>query len=221
MKERGVRWLSGCVALAAALSGCAKESGGQGPQSPKPAAWGLPAQRGQALPSGAACTSRLRASGVRFERLKRRGVADAVRITGPIGGIRFLRGRKLETVADCRLGLALLEVARVLKRWGAYEVQHYGAYSYRNTRSGRLSLHARGLAIDIRTVRFRQAGNRKPFVQSVKEHFVRGLGNGCDPRAPALNQLGCQVRDLRLFVEVITPDHDRDHHDHFHLALPR
>lgn len=224
---RRSRWLAAGLLVGGALAGCAKESGTRrgsaaATPTPTPAAWGLSVPRGRALPSGATCRARLRALGVEFERLGgKRGVDNPIRITSPIEGIRFLRGSRLEVTADCRLGLALVDVARVLKRWGAYEVRHFGAYSYRNTRSGRLSLHARGLAIDIRAVSFRQASHTQGTMQSVEDHFVRGLGGGCFADAPPLNQLACALRRLELFSEFITPDHNRDHHDHFHLALPR
>ena len=88
-----------------------------------------------------------------------------------------------------------------------------GAYSNRRTRQGRPSLHALGLALDA--AKFKTAG----VSHSVENDFVRGLGQSCVPDAPVLNQMACQLRRLGLFRELITPDHDADHHDHFHLAI--
>lgn len=133
-------------------------------------------------------------------------------VEGPIGGIRFLTEGREELVCDCRLVLALDWSARLLQPMGVRAMNHSGAYVYRTTRSGRPSLHARGLAIDVHGI---QVGEQWYWV---KRDYQSGLRDGCG--GPVLNDISCRLRHLRLFRELITPDHNRDHHDHFHLGIP-
>jgi hypothetical protein len=34
-----------------------------------------------------------------------------------------------------------------------------------------------------------------------------------------LNRLACSFKSTGLFKELLTPDYNADHHDHFHLAI--
>jgi hypothetical protein len=54
---------------------------------------------------------------------------------------------------------------------------------------------------------------------AVVDAFGRGWGAGCSDKAPAVNQVVCQLRELGLFRELITPDHDADHYNHVHLGI--
>jgi hypothetical protein len=138
---------------------------------------------------------------------------DPVRVTGPINGIDFFSEGERGITCDCRMVLALDWSARALAPLGVTGIRHSGAYVYRTTKSGRPSLHARGLAIDVHAVDF--GGH----VRWVEKDFERGRRGDCDPDAPALNRVECQLRSLQLFRELITPDDNHDHHDHLHLAI--
>lgn len=166
------------------------------------------------IPSGDACIAELGRAGVAFHRLQdKRGISTPVEVTGKIGGIRYLAGAGTSMVADCRFVVALGRVAPVLSELGVTSVRFSGAYSYRMSRVGRLSLHAHGLALDVHEVQFGSSW------QSVERDFTRGLSDGCAPTSPPLNQLGCRLRATRLFKELLTPDYDFDHRNHFHLAI--
>jgi hypothetical protein len=210
-----LRWLS-IVLLAV---GCAREGAGSGPTAPlapneTPRAWNDRALQSLRIPGGAHCLSLLGQLGVPHEPLSPiRGMSTPVEVRGAIGGIRYTTGGEERLVCDCRLALALHWSAPVLSAWRVSEVEHYGAYSYRTTRKGRPSLHARGLALDAAAFKL------GPHEHRVERDYARGWGTGCSPEAPALNQITCQLRDLGIFRELITPDHDRDHHDHIHLAI--
>jgi hypothetical protein len=193
-----------CLTLAL---GCARE--GQTPPAYDPSA-----AQSLRIPGGKRCLSILDRLGVKYKKLSPRGrMRTPVEITGDIGGVRYTNGGKASLVCDCRLGLALHWSAPVFERWHISEVMHFGAYSNRTTRSGRASLHARGLALDIARFKFPDSN------LSVAEAYGRGWGAGCWPDAPAINQVVCQLRELGLFRELITPDHDADHHDHVHLGI--
>jgi hypothetical protein len=178
-----------------------------------PAAW---SGKNQSLriPGGQACLDWLPKRGIQYRPLPARvGVETPVEVLGPIAGVKYRSGDGGAVVADCRLVLALDWIGPYLREQGVSEVGHSGAYVYRTQKNGRPSRHALGLAIDLH--RFRVGGASV----DVETQFGRGLGEGCGEDAPALNRIVCQLRRLQLFEEVITPDHNADHHDHIHLAI--
>lgn len=143
------------------------------------------------------------------------GMETPVEVTGPISGVAYVVNGRQSVVADCRLILALDWIGPYLRQFGVTAIRHSGAYVYRTTKSGRPSLHARGLALDVHGFYFHQTHFE------VEEDFQRNLDDGCSRDAPTLNQLECRLRALRLFKELITPDDNADHHDHFHLGIMR
>lgn len=174
----------------------------------------VPTFQSSELPSGDACVAELTRLGVGFSRLdEKRGITTPVEVVGKINGIRYQSGTSTYMLADCRLVLALHRVAPVLSELGVTAVRFSGAYSYRMSRVGRLSLHAHGLALDVHEVQFGTSW------QSVERDFARGLPDGCAAQSPLLNQLGCRLRATHLFKELLTPDYDADHYNHIHLAI--
>jgi hypothetical protein len=166
------------------------------------------------IPSGDACLRELLGLGVAFRRKGETiGVDTPVAVSGAIGGIRYYANGNLPLLCDCRLAVALHRIAPLLQQAGVREARFSGAYSYRTTRTGRLSLHARGLAIDLHE--FVVAGR----TLSVDRDYARDLSPDCSPSGPVLNRLACDLRASGLFRELLTPDYDADHHDHFHLAI--
>jgi hypothetical protein len=151
--------------------------------------------RSLAIPDGEAC------------------LVTPVAVTGPIGGVRYESAGVTSLVCDCRLAVALDSVAPELRSFGIKEVQHSGAYVFRTTRSGRPSLHALGLAIDVHRI---HAGAHR---LDVSRDYARGQGPSCEQSSPVLNRLACELDRTGLFEQVITPDDDSDHRDHLHLAI--
>ncbi len=181
-------------------------------QSPPPRI----AQRSSArIPAGSACLEMLDSFHLPYTRLEHvKGIKTPVSVRVPIGGIRYHSWGKRPLVADCRFVVALEWIAPVLKQIGVSEVRYIGTYSYRMARVGRLSLHAYGLAIDIEG--FVADGK----LYKVSEDFKRGMGKaGCSSAAPVLDQIGCRVKEMRLFREVLTPDSNADHAGHFHFGV--
>lgn len=163
------------------------------------------------IPGGDQCLNRLREHNVRFEQLsEERGVDTPVLVRGALAGVEFWsHGGPM--VVDCRMALALERVAPEFSALGVERVRFSGAYVYRTSKQGRLSLHAYGLAIDIHEVKV------DGEVFSVSKDFERG--QTCADDRPLLNRLGCRLRAIGLFRELLTPDYDADHHDHIHLGL--
>lgn len=166
------------------------------------------------IPGGATCLSWLPKLSIDYRVLPPKpGMETPVEVFGPIAGIRYTTLGATSVVADCRLILALDWIGPSLRQLGVTEVRHSGAYVYRPQKNGRPSLHALGLAIDVHELR--HSGGEAV----VQHHFARGLRDACDPEAPELNQMVCQLNRLGLFQELITPDNNADHSDHIHLAI--
>ena len=163
-----------------------------------------------ALPGGETCLARLTQAGVAFRPFENtRGIETPIVVEGPIGGIRYYSAFG-PMVCDCRFALALATAAPALSALGVTEMRFSGAYSYRMSKVGRLSLHAYGLALDVHEI---VVDGR---TLNVERHFARGIGCGA---GPALNHVACKLRDLGLFRELLTPDYNADHNNHFHLGI--
>ena len=207
----GLLLLTACGSATMPLSGPVVASSERGSA---PRAWDGNALESLRIPGGDECLGWLARLGIEHRSLKAtRGVTTPVEVSGPVAEVRYVSAGRSSFVADCRLVLALDWIGPHLRQFGVSEVRHSGAYVYRTTRSGRPSRHAKGLAIDVHGVRV------DGKFHTVKRDFEKGLGWGCDTGAPRLNQISCRLRGLRLFRELITPDHNADHHDHLHLAI--
>lgn len=168
--------------------------------------------------SATACLRELSRRGVAFVPLRKSvGVSVPVRVEGEIGGVLYRPTTIYPLVADCRFALVLAEIGPVLRRNGVRVVEFSNSHQYRNTHWGKLSLHANGLALDLHRITLQQGAEL-----SVQEDFSRRLGmRGCRQDAPALNRLACELKATGLFSELLTPDYNADHRDHFHLGIAR
>jgi hypothetical protein len=165
-------------------------------------------------PGGSACLKALDEHGVQHSQSEPvLGVATPIVVTGPIGGVRFYSHERKPLVMDCRLALALAAVAGDWRALGVTKVRYSGAYVYRTSHRGRMSMHAYGLAIDLHSFTFAEQ------TLEVKKSFVRGQGTACTRGMPALNLVACRIRRHGLFKEQLGPDDNAAHHDHFHLGL--
>ncbi len=182
--------------------------------TPAPVAWQPRTLSSKDIPAGERCLELLDQANISYRKLAaKRGVETPVEVTSEIGGVRYESGAGQALVLDCRLAVALERVAPVLRSLGVSRMRFSGAYSYRMSRVGRLSLHAYGLAIDVHQI---AVGGSE---LDVRRDFGRGMVNGCAPEAPALNQIACRLKATGMFRELLTPDFNADHWDHFHLGV--
>jgi len=158
------------------------------------------------------------------------GVATPMRVTAAIGGVRFLTpgGKSPYGVLDCRLALALSELASVLARHGVVEVRVDNMYRPRAHLPGKKkpSQHAYGLAIDL--TRFKLQNGEELVIE---QDFEGKLGEpvcGPEARGEALTGKALQLRNLvcdvvraEIFHHILTPNHNAAHRDHFHLDIAR
>jgi len=166
------------------------------------------------MPSGTSCLRELGERKVAHRVLPSlRGVDNPVEIHSPLGGVAYYAtdGRALQM--DCRLALVLDQLGPTMEQFGVTRIRYSGAYVYRTTRTGRLSHHAHGLAIDLHEFQTRSS------TFSVKHDFKRNVT--CDRRAQKLNDLACALRRQPFFEEFLTPDYNADHYDHLHVSVPR
>ena len=191
---------------APALAKSASHRGSDAPFAPPASTSASP------IPGSATCLSELRARGVAFrESSPVVGINTPVVLEGRLDGIRFYAPDHRPFLADCRLVLALRLVTPDLRAFGVSEVRFSGAYVYKLTHPGRMSMHAYGLAADLHA--FNVAGT----LLEVKHDFAHGAG--CGGSLPVLNQIACRIRARGLFKEQLGPDDNAAHFDHFHVGL--
>lgn len=164
----------------------------------------------------------------------KRGVAAPVRLLGPLSGVTFHtllppaeRGRSSYELFDCRLVLALDDLAKLLAAQDVVEVMYYSAYRPppAGFPDGRLGeRHDGGLAIDIGYFRTKDG-----LGLNVERDYQAWPGERpCAPGPPpkqmtrssfALRKIACDAIEARLFNAALTPGYDPTHRDHFHFEL--
>jgi hypothetical protein len=157
------------------------------------------------------------------------GVSLPVRVTGLLEGVKFVTPGKKSPygILDCRLALALADMALVLKRHDVVQVQVDNMYRPRAHLPGKKkpSQHSYGLAIDV--TRLQRADGTELVVE---RDFGGAIGEpvcGDSARAElsaeaaALRNLICDVARAGAFHHILTPNHDAAHRNHFHLDIAR
>jgi len=130
-------------------------------------------------------------------------------------------------ILDCRLVLALDDLAGVVAARGVTTVLHYGVYR------GDLPLPTRGpalhhvaaLAIDVAAFVL-EDGTRLDMQRDWRGHVGQPA---CDDEGFAhaseesreLRGIVCEAAEEKLFHQVLTPNHDARHRDHVHLEVMR
>lgn len=172
-----------------------------------------------------ACTKELDARKIAYKPASRLGIANAIEIAGPLGGVTWspagwASGQAL--VIDCSLAVSLDEAGRYLRELGIDKATFSSAYSRRTVRgSNRPSKHSFGLAIDVSAYAGPELGTLR-----IDRDYEQGLGDGLDCMGQPLTKGGavlkvlqCQLARSGLFHLVLSPDYDDAHHDHFHLEV--
>ena len=196
------------------------------------------------------CFARLAELGVRTVKPERdtTGIMAPVLLDGPIEGVvirpRWPRSDKVNAVMDCRLALALVAVAREVKRAGITEVLFYSTYrplkkppekcdkgkkgascrkakaKYEKALKRKHSQHRRGLAIDIRWF----VGPDGQTIDVLEHYERKDKHPPCEDEPETdegrfLKNLACALHDQRIFHVILTPNSNKAHHNHFHFDL--
>jgi hypothetical protein len=156
------------------------------------------------------------------------GIDAPVVLSGPLRGVRFVRvfadERAPALVMDCRLAVALDDLAIVAGDRGITEVRYSSVHRPKKRRRSRG--HSAGVAIDIN-----EFVRRDGVVLNILDDF-EGAGIGsrtCGPGAPRaksakaveLRELVCAIDESGSFNLILTPHYDRRHKNHLHLEVRR
>lgn len=194
-----------------------------------------PASRasGYAVMTGYQCSNEMHHRGIKFEALpSARGVPFPIRLTAPIRGIEFRTYSVKSKMAvydilDCRLALALDDLAAVWAQRGVTHVSHMSMYRppSKHLPEGHAGQrHGAGLAIDVGTINFAD-GSKLVVDQDFGGRLgapVCGDGASPSPRTEAatlLRQMTCEVVASSSFHVVLTPNFNKAHHNHLHLEV--
>jgi hypothetical protein len=183
--------------------------------------------------SGRRCFAALDRARVPYRRIGEiDDVAYPIRLTGPVGGVTYRNPSRIPEVAmssvvDCRLALALVELSAILRSHDIVAVTHFSihreSHHGRPVETGGSTGHRGALAIDAALFH-----RRDGTVLSVLRDFKGRRGApvcgsraapGATPAARALRDIVCRAAERHLFHVMLTPNHDRDHRNHFHLEL--
>jgi hypothetical protein len=187
--------------------------------------------------SDVACLGELAARGVGFEALPPvRGVRTPIRFQGELRGVRFVarvppeaRGRTTEEIVDCRLALALDDLAGIARAHGVTAIHYFSAFrpKLESTSERGAARHGGALAFDLERVD-RPMDRGGPLDVRADWTAVRDEAP-CPPasrragpgRERDLRALFCAIDDARLFNVMLTPNYDADHGNHLHLEVRR
>lgn len=180
--------------------------------------------RGIATMEPAECTARVRALGLPVEFTTHAAVEAAVIPTGPIAGVSIeFRGRRLSSIMDCRLLLAIHAWAPRLRALGVRAIRHLSALrpNARVQTTGRPSGHARALAFDPRFFIF-DDGRTFDILEDWDDR-ERGA-NLCAPKdeseaSAEIRAAVCAAIAGELFQVVVSPHHNDAHQNHLHLEI--
>ncbi len=180
----------------------------------------------------AACRAELKQRNLPLtpEKKQVRGIADPVRITGDLNGVRIISPPSPSPfgLLDCRLGLALDDLTKLLASHGIAQI--YIGSMYREgakiAHRGHKSQHGYGLAMDILSLRHQDGRLLK-----VERDWHGGVGDAsCGPDAVIhepdassilLRNVICAVARAHIFHHMLTPGSNRAHRDHFHFDVKR
>jgi hypothetical protein len=183
------------------------------------------------------CIQELDDRGIPYERFGHaRGVSTPVLLMGPLHGVLFFHDDAPDwitsarrEVMDCRLVLALDDFARTVAARGIRSVTHYGIYrgDVPLPAHGRPQHHVAGLAIDVAAL-VKADGTRLEVRRDWPGYVgARTCSESSDARPPKtesateLRGILCEVAKERMFHQVLTPNHNAAHRDHFHLEVMR
>lgn len=174
------------------------------------------------------CLSALVARGVPFSAAPERKTIDApVLLNGRLHGVKleFARDAQYQEVLDCRLLLALDDLAKIAAARDI-EVVRYNSIYRRSWARGRVQGHLGGVAIDVT-----ELVKRDGTVLNVRKDFAgSGIGSAtCGEqakppkpgKATELRGFVCALDQARIFNLLLSPHYDYRHRDHFHIEVRR
>jgi hypothetical protein len=181
-----------------------------------------------------ACLARLDARGFPYELLgPHKQVDTPLRFSGPIRGVTFKPTPRAEenevatsTIADCRLALAVDDLAQVLAKHGVVEAGYLSMY-----RPGRVGFippgrrHPSALAIDLSTITLEDGTTYSVLYDFHGRVGSKTCGDGAakptkdTSGAQLWRDIVCEMAGMQSFNLLLTPHYDWGHRDHFHMEV--
>ncbi|MDB4975369.1 MAG: Extensin-like protein [Myxococcaceae bacterium] len=189
----------------------------------------LPSGRAISSLSTGECRRLLSRAAVRFDALPDRetpAIKDPLALHSKVLNVEFgpANGMAKNGIVDCKLAVALLAWAPILRDAGVVRVEHYSTFrpGARVRKTGKTSGHAHALAIDAARFHLRD-GRVIDVLEDWDEREPGGapcpVRRSEDDDGRILRQVVCRAVERDIFQVVITPHHDRDHQNHVHLEL--
>ena len=162
-------------------------------------------------------------------------VDTPMRLTGPVRGVDFKLTTRAEknpdatspsAIFDCRLGLALDDMAAVLQKHDIVKAEYLSMYRKRGVgfiKPGKR--HPAGLAIDLATVTTKEGKTYSVFADWHGRVGSKTCGEGAakptkdTDGARLLRSIVCELADKGTFNLLLTPHYDWGHKDHFHMEV--
>ena len=145
-------------------------------------------------------------------------VEDPIQVDPVINGVTYKyysqsTGRPM--YVGCGLAEALIELGDVLAEYNITEVLHIGTFNCRKiSGTSRLSEHASANAIDIWG--FVDANGERYVLEEHWEHDTTTFSNN---KAQVLYEIGQKMHERKIFHNVLTPNYNAGHDNHFHVDL--
>lgn len=185
------------------------------------------------------CLAELKHRKVKFEEVEQaRGVVIPIRPKGTIGGVLFRtevpaaeRATSPHEVMDCRLALALGDLAAILVQHDIEEVLHFSAWRppEKSWPADKPAIrHPGGIAIDLRRFVKKAAPGSKPKDLIVERDWkpardkppctaeAKAAG---DAEAKEIRAIFCEADERRIFTSQLSPNYDKAHENHFHFEI--
>ena len=223
-----VNGASGSVAVAQPPHDSRPEIAAGGPE-------GTPAFRYGML-DAASCEAELGRRAISHVRVpSARGVLMPLRLTGALRGVAFhgvtskaSRATSPYEIMDCRLALALDDLAAIVQKHTIVEVVHMSAYRPPPTRGwteGAIGkAHGGALALDAGTF-VRKDGSTLVVERDFHGRIGASTCNGAPgpnpptPEAVELRAVLCEIAEAHIFNVTLTPNYNAPHRNHFHLEV--
>jgi hypothetical protein len=175
------------------------------------------------------CRKEVQRRGLPVVRVKSaaKGIADSVRLTGPMHDVTIVVPQGKHGLLDCRLALALDDLTAALSELGVKKIVVDNFYRPGAKLPGQKkpSQHAHGLAIDLNTLELRDGRvlSTADWGASIGEIPCGPDAVMAEPTAARVDvrNLMCEVGRRRLFHTVLTPSFNAAHASHFHLDIKR
>lgn len=189
-----------------------------------------------AATSPADCLKELDRRGFPYRRIEATKQVDTpLRLTGPVRGVDLKLTARAEkdpdptssaAILDCRLALAIDDMAVVLARHDIVKAEYLSMYRTRGVgfvKPGKR--HPAGLAIDLATVTRRDGKTFSVYADWHGRVGSKTCGEGAakptkeTEGAALLREIVCELADKGSFNLLLTPHYDWGHKDHFHMEV--